>query len=64
MMCQLPKRDRLDPVQAAASDFAVARVGNFCVKGEAGTGRSVVSAHVAAKLARSVGHLAPVRMMV
>ena len=29
-----------------------------------GTGESVVLAHVAAKFARSVGHLTPVRMMV
>ena len=60
----LPKREKLDPVQASAVDFAVAQEGNFSVKGEAGTGKSVVLAHVAAKLARSVGHLAPVRMMV
>ena len=63
MSC-LPKRDKLDPVQASAVDFAVAQEGNFYIKGEAGTGKSVVLAHVAAKLARSVRHLAPVRMMV
>ena len=61
-MSWLPKRDKLDPVQASAVDFVVAQEGNFYIKGEAGTGRSVVLAHVAAKLARSVGHLAPVRM--
>ena len=59
-MSWLPKRDKLDPVQASAIDFAVAQEGNFSIKGEAGTGKSVVLAHVAAKLARSVGHLAPV----
>ena len=63
-MSWLPKRDKLDPVQASAVDFAVAQEGNFYIKGEAGTGKSVVLAHIAAKLARSVGHLAPVRMMV
>ena len=63
-MSWLPKRDKLDPVQASAIDFAVAQEGNFYIKGEAGTGKSVVLAHVAAKLARSVRHLAPVRMMV
>ena len=45
----LPKRDRLDPVQASAVDFAVAQEGNFYIKGEAGTGESVVLAHIAAK---------------
>ena len=49
-MSGLPKRDKLDPVQASAIDFAVAQEGNFCIKGEAGTGKSVVLAHVAAKL--------------
>ena len=63
-MSWLPKRDKLDPVQASAVDFAVAQEGNFSIKGEAGTGKSVVLAHVAAKLARSVRHHAPVRMMV
>ena len=63
-MSWLPKRDKLDPVQASAVDFAVAQEGNFYIKGEAGTGKSVVLAHIAAKLARSVRHLAPVRMMV
>ena len=47
-MSWLPKRDKLDPVQAAAIDFAVAQDGNFYIKGEAGTGKSVVLAHVAA----------------
>ena len=63
-MSWLPKRDKLDPVQASAVDFAVAQEGNFYIKGEAGTGKSVMLAHVAAKLARSARHLAPVRMMV
>ena len=45
-------------------DFAVAQEGNFYIKGEAGTGMPVVLARVAAKLARSVRHLAPVGMMV
>ena len=40
MSC-LPKRDKLDPVQASAVDFAVAQEGNFSVKGEAGTARIV-----------------------
>ena len=48
-MSWLPKRDKLDPVQASAIDFAVAQEGNFYIKGEAGTGKSVVLAHVAAK---------------
>ena len=43
-MSWLPKRDKLDPVQASAVDFAVAQEGNFYVKGEAGTGKSVVLA--------------------
>ena len=63
-MSWLPKRDKLDSVRASAVDFAEAQEGNFYIKGEAGTGKSVVLAHVAAKLAPSVGHLAPVRMMV
>ena len=63
-MSWLPKREKLDPKQASAIDFAVAQEGSFYVKVEAGTGKSVVLAHVAAKLARSVRHLAPVRMMV
>ena len=62
-MSWLPKRDKLDPV-LTAGDFVVAQEGNFYIKGEAGTGKSVVLAHVAAKLARSVRHLASVRMMV
>ena len=37
-MSWLPKRDKLDPVQASAIDFAVAQEGNFYIKGEAGTG--------------------------
>ena len=53
-MSWLPKRDRLDPVQASAIDFAVAQEGNFYIKGEAGTGKTVVLAHVAAKLAHGV----------
>ena len=47
-MSWLPKRDKLNPVQAAAIDFAVAQEGNFYIKGEAGTGKSVVLVHVAA----------------
>ena len=43
-MSGLPKRDKLDPVQAAAMDFAVAQEGNFYIKGEAGMGKSVVLA--------------------
>ena len=38
-MSWLPKRDKLDPVQASAIDFAVAQEGNFYIKGETGTGR-------------------------
>ena len=49
MSC-LPKRDKLDPVQASAIDFAVAQEGNFCIKGEAATGKSVALAQIAAKL--------------
>ena len=63
-MSWLPKRDKLDPVQASAVDFVVAQEGNFYIKGEAGTGKSVVRTHVAAKLAPSVRHSVPVRMMV
>ena len=37
-MSWLPKRAKLDPVQASAIDFAVAQDGNFCVSGEAGMG--------------------------
>ena len=44
VMSWLPKRDKLDPVQASAIDFAVAQEGNFSIKGEAGTGKSVVLA--------------------
>ena len=40
-MSWLPKRDKLDPVQASAIDFAVAQEGNFSIKGEAGTTRLV-----------------------
>ena len=47
-MSWLSKRDKLDPVQASAIDFAVAQEGNFYIKGEAGTGKSVVLAHIAA----------------
>ena len=36
-MSWLPKRDKLDPVQASAIDFAVAQEGNFYIKGEAGS---------------------------
>ena len=43
-MSWLPKRDKLDLVQASAIDFAVAQEGNFYIKGEAGTGKSVVLA--------------------
>ena len=38
-MSWLPKRDKLDPVRAAAIDFVVAQEGNFYIKGEAGTGK-------------------------
>ena len=38
VMSWLPKRDKLDPVQASAVDFAVARKWNFYIRGEAGTG--------------------------
>ena len=47
-MSWLPMRDKLDPVQASVIDFAVAQEGNFYIKGEAGTWKSVVLAHVAA----------------
>ena len=54
-MSWLPKRDKLDPVQALVIDFVVAQEGNFYIKGEAGTGKSVVVAHIAEeKLARGV----------
>ena len=41
-MSWLPKRDKLDPVQAAAMDLAVVQEGNSCIKGEARTGKSGV----------------------
>ena len=37
-MSWLSKREKLDPVQASAVDFAVAQEGNFYIKGEAGIG--------------------------
>ena len=37
-MSWLPKRDKLDPVQASAIDFAAAQEGNSYIRGEAGTG--------------------------
>ena len=37
-----------DIIQASAIDFVVAQEGNFYIKGEDGTGKSVVLAHVAA----------------
>ena len=37
-MSGLPKREKLDPKQASAIDFAVAQDGNFYVSGEAGMG--------------------------
>ena len=37
-MSWLPKRDKLDSVQASAIDFVVAQEGNFSIKGEDGTG--------------------------
>ena len=40
-MSWLPKREKLDPVQASAIDFTVAQEGNFSIKGEAGTARIV-----------------------
>ena len=60
-MSWLPKRDKLAPVQASAIDFAVAQEGERKVEkvggggdAEAGTGKSVVRTHVAAKLAHGV----------
>ena len=38
-MSWLPKRDKLDPVQASAVDSVVAQEVNFYIKGEAGAGR-------------------------
>lgn len=43
------EREKLDPIQASSVDFAVAHEGNFYIKGEAGTGKFVVLAHIAAK---------------
>ena len=48
-MSGLPKRDKIDPAQTSAIDFAVAQDGNFYISGEAGTWKPVVLAHVAAK---------------
>ena len=45
-MSWLPKRDKLNPVQASAIDFVVARVVDFYIKGEAGMGKSVVLARL------------------
>ena len=36
-------------LRSESIDFAVAQEGNFYIKGEAGTGKSVVLAHIAAK---------------
>lgn len=47
MSC-LPKREKLDSKQASGVDFAVAQDGNFYISGGAGTGKSVVLAHVGA----------------
>ena len=41
-MSWLPKREKLDPVQASAVDFVVAQEGDFYIKGEAGMGRGEV----------------------
>lgn len=38
-MSWLPKRDKLDPVQASAIDFVVAQEGYFDIKGEVVTGK-------------------------
>ena len=38
----MPKRDILDQVRASAIDVVVVQEGNFYIKGEAGTGKSVV----------------------
>ena len=40
-MSWFPKREKLDPKQASAIDFAVAQDGNFYVSGEAGARISV-----------------------
>ena len=48
-MSWLPKREKLDQVQSSAIDFVVAQEGNFSIKGEAGTGKSVALAQIAAK---------------
>jgi len=45
----LPERDKLDKQQNSTVDFVVAYDGNFFIKGEAGTGKSVVLAHIAKK---------------
>ena len=45
-MSWLPKRDKLDPVQASAIDFVVAQEGNFSIKGEAGTGNDGIIGEV------------------
>lgn len=39
-MSWLPKREKFDPVRAAAIDFVVAQKGNFYIKGEAVTGKA------------------------
>ena len=38
-MSWLPKRDKLDPVQASAIDFVVVQEGYFDMKGEVGMGK-------------------------
>ena len=45
-MSWLPKREKLDPKQASASDFAVAQSGSFPVSGVVGARKSVVLALV------------------
>ena len=46
-MSWLPPIEKLDLQQKSAVDFVVAHDGNFYIKGEAGTGKSVVLAHIA-----------------
>jgi superfamily I DNA/RNA helicase len=48
-MSWLPSIEKLDPKQRSTVDFVVAQDENFYLEGEAGTGKTVVLAHIAMK---------------
>jgi ABC-type molybdenum transport system ATPase subunit/photorepair protein PhrA len=45
----LPSIEKLDPKQRSTVDFVVAQDENFYLEGEAGTGKTIVLAHIAMK---------------